>query len=87
MWDFFVTTLLGAKTPDWNQILPATPPSTTSGSTVRALNKCMDVSGGGTADVAVNTPIAMILSEGEDAGAIAGLDGDPLPHFDGSEPV
>jgi dipeptidyl aminopeptidase/acylaminoacyl peptidase len=31
VWDFFVTNLLGAKTPDWNQIVPATPPGTTSG--------------------------------------------------------
>ena len=31
VWDFFVTNLLGAKTPDWNQVLPATPPGTTSG--------------------------------------------------------
>ena len=31
VWDFFVTNLLDAKTPDWNQIVPATPPGTTSG--------------------------------------------------------
>ncbi len=32
----------------------------------------------GTADVAVNTPIAVILSDGEDAGAANGQDGPPL---------
>ena len=30
VWDFG-TNLLGAKTPDWNRIEPATPPGTTSG--------------------------------------------------------
>ena len=34
VWDFFVTNLLDAKAPDWNQILPATPPGTTSTSPV-----------------------------------------------------
>ena len=31
VWDFFVTHLLDSKTPDWNQIVPATPPGTTTG--------------------------------------------------------
>ena len=31
VWDFFVTNLLVVKAPDWNQIVPAPPPGTTSG--------------------------------------------------------
>ena len=50
VWDFFVTTLLDAKTPDWNQILPATPPGTAAGSPVP---KVADLFGPSWRDVAV----------------------------------
>src|SRR3974390_3333756 len=45
----------------------------------------------GTADVAVNTPIAVILSEGEDAGALNNFHAEapqtPVPHEKSAEPA
>ena len=52
VWDFFVTNLLGAKAPDWNQILPATAPGTTSGPPVQKVAELL-VQRGGTRAAAI----------------------------------